>query len=91
MRARLTVGELAHQQADKPYNTGAISTTNCVKDVFKVFVSKPYAQTKGFLLHKYVFSIIVNIQFSGEDEEIVAQSVDIPQHSVKVTILTFHF
>ena len=38
MRARLTVGELAHQQADKPYNTGAISTTNCVKDVFKVFV-----------------------------------------------------
>jgi hypothetical protein len=38
VRARLTVGELAHQQADKPYNTGAISTTNCVKDVFKVFV-----------------------------------------------------
>ena len=74
----MTVGELAHQQADKPYNTGAISTTNCVKDVFKVFVSKPYAQTKSFLLHKDVLRVIVHIQFSSEYEEIIAQSVDIP-------------
>jgi len=46
VRARLTVGELAHQQADKPYNTGAISTTNCVKDVFPVFFPKPCAKAK---------------------------------------------